>query len=428
MQQIKKIPPEQHPISESDIHTNVLDILYRLEKHGYRALLVGGCVRDLFLKRKPKDFDITTDATPEEVAGLFKNSRIIGRRFRLVHIRFGRHIVEVATFRASPGDTSSINQSGRLLHDNDFGSIEEDALRRDFTVNALYYDIADHCVLDMTKGLADIQEKKLRLIGDPEVRYREDPVRMLRAVRFAAKLDFQIDSQSAKPIEALGVLLRDIPAARLFDETVKLFSEGASESVYRLLKQYHLFEQLFPQTDDALQESEWVEPFIVKALENTDSRIRIGKPITPAFIYAVLLWWPVYKKLTLNKQGCLPPPLKIYTAAQKVLQKQLLITAIPKRFSLPIQETYALQSSLEFNTGGKALRLLVKKRFRMAYDFLGLRAAVGNATPDLFDWWTKIQDVDEESQHEMAVEAAKKRPRSSHTNRSNRKRSKKHNV
>ena len=287
MSQLRKLTPDQHPIAETDINKHALEVLKCLHQHGYRALLVGGCVRDLFLGKHPKDFDIATNATPEQIKALFRNSRIIGRRFRLVHIRFGAYIVEVATFRASPVDAKNIDQSGRLLKDNEYGSLEDDAMRRDFTVNALYYDIADHSVLDMANGLEDIKERSLCLIGDAHTRYREDPVRMLRAIRFAAKLDFSIDKKSAEPIKELAFLLEDIPAARLFDESVKLFGEGASLRVYHLLVQYGLLQQLFPQTHTAIQEADWINTFIETALENTDSRVKEKKPITPAFIYAV---------------------------------------------------------------------------------------------------------------------------------------------
>ncbi len=408
----QKVSSKKHPISKHDIPDGAHEVLKKLHDNGFRALLVGGCVRDLLLGKKPKDFDVTTDATPEEVAELFKrNARIIGRRFKIVHVRFGRLVLEVATFRASPKDSSTESGSGRLITDNIYGTIEEDALRRDFTVNALYYDYADRSILDFTNGLEDLKNNKLALIGDPEVRYREDPVRMLRAIRFAAKLDFKIDKQCARPIPDLAYLLVEIPSARLFDESVKLFSEGYSRKVFELLNKYNLFSQLYPQTLECMEEDDAFVDFIYKALESTDNRVKINKPITPAYIYAVFLWWPVYKKLRLNSNGMLPPPMKIHAAAQGVIVKQLAITAIPKRFTIPMSETYALQSSLEFNVGAKALRLLEKKRFRMAYDFLGLRAEVGQASQKCFEFWTEIQESDDAKQLDMVNKAANnKRP------------------
>lgn len=376
-------------------------MLARLHQQGYRALLVGGCVRDLFLQRTPKDFDIATDATPEQVCDLFRNSRMVGRRFKLVHIRFGRDVIEVATFRSTPKDAHNIDSSGRLLQDNHYGTIEEDAIRRDFTVNALYYDYADQCVLDITNGVDDLTAGKLCLIGHVNTRYREDPVRMLRAIRFAAKLNFTIAPESADAMHELHYLLADIPPARLFDETVKLFSEGASSSVYKLLNHYRIFEQLFPQTAHALTQAPWVASFIEKALQNTDLRVAQGKPITPAFIYAVFLWWPVYQRLRLNKQGVLPPATRIYPIAEQVLKKQITKTAIPRRYSTPMMETYALQSHLEFYTGRKALKLLEKKRFRMAYDFLELRALVANTNQQRYQWWQKVQEVEPDQQQAM---------------------------
>ena len=290
-----------HTISRANISESALKVLYRLKSSGFEAFLVGGGVRDLLLGREPKDFDIATDAHPEKVAGLFRNSRIIGRRFKLVHVRFGREIIEVATFRSEheEGDFNENHAAdGMIISDNVYGTLEQDAWRRDFTVNSLYYNINDFSVVDYTTGMADLESGVLRVIGDAEQRYIEDPVRMLRAIRFAAKLGFRIHVDSEQPLTELGERLESVPPARLFDEILKLFLSGNAVGTYELLRHYNLFRYLFPMTDACLEEEENSFPhtMVLRGLENTDARIAVDKPVTPAFLFAVLLWEPVHSR------------------------------------------------------------------------------------------------------------------------------------
>src|SRR5690606_2795605 len=289
----------QHPLNRNEISRHAISVVERLQKAGYQAYLVGGCVRDLLLDIDPKDFDVATSATPEQVRAEFRNARVIGRRFKLAHVQFGREIIEVATFRANhpqgedeeDSNQAARNESGRILRDNVYGSLEDDAQRRDFTINALYYDPTTERILDYAHGVHDIRNRLVRLIGIPEQRYQEDPVRMLRAARFAAKLDFEIEKHSAAPIRRLAPMLREIPAARLFDEVLKLFLAGKAERTFELLVDYDLFAPLFPASAAALErDPEYTGRLIRQALINTDERIRQGKPVTPAFLFAALLW------------------------------------------------------------------------------------------------------------------------------------------
>lgn len=394
-------------------------MLYRLKNAGYEAYLVGGGVRDMLLGREPKDFDIATDADPDEVKDLFRNCRLVGRRFRLAHILFGREIIEVATFRAQASEAShsdgdmEIEAGGRILRDNVYGNLEDDAWRRDFTINALYYNIQDFSVVDYTGGMEDIEAGVLRIIGDPEQRYREDPVRMLRAVRFAAKIGFRIDPASEEIIYDLGHLLQDIPAARLFDEVLKLFVGGYAVQTFELLRHYRLFEYLFPQTEASLTEEEEGFPhtFVLKALTNTDARIAADKPVTPAFLYAALLWEPVRVEMRpLIEQGD-NEQQALTKAAQKVIDRQLETTSLPRRFSTPMQEIWNLQLRLPKRMGKRAYRLHDHPRFRAAYDFLLLRAESGETEQELCDWWTTFQEVDEAGRATMVREITPKRAR-----------------
>lgn len=371
-------------------------MLYRLKDAGYQAHLVGGGVRDLLLGREPKDFDVATDATPEQVKEVFRNCRLIGRRFRLAHVHFGREIIEVATFRAANFQVQADHQSddGMLLRDNVYGTIEEDALRRDFTVNALYYNIQDFSVIDYAGGVADLDAGVLRLMGDPETRYREDPVRMLRAVRFAAKLGFLIANDTEKPIHELGDLLQGVPAARLFEEVLKLFMSGTGATAFEKLRHYDLFGQLFPDTDKALaeQEAEFPHTLVLQGLINTDQRVREDKPVTPAFLFAVLLWEPVrLRSLALQEEGVAPYPA-LQQAANEVLERQLQHVSLPRRFSTPMREIWALQARFEHTKGKRPARLAGHPRFRAAYDFLLLRAHAGEASGKLAEWWTEYQE------------------------------------
>lgn len=413
--QAQIIPRSEHNISRDDISDNALKVLYRLHNAGHKAYLVGGCVRDLMLNLHPKDFDVTTDATPEQVRALFKNCRLIGRRFRLAHVVFGREIIEVATFRGHHqseeedvgGNLGKQSDHGQILRDNVFGSIEEDAQRRDFTINAMYYNIADFSVTDFAKGVQAIKQGKITLIGDPETRYREDPVRMLRAVRFAAKLDMQISHESAELIPRLAPLMANIPAARLFEEVLKLFLSGKGLATYELLLKYQLFGQLFPQLIDLLQQAEGRESqFVRQVLINTDERINSQQRVTPAFIYAAFLWYPLEEYCQkLMFEGGLSHFDAFNVAMNDVLNKQIQRIMIPKRFSTVIREIWQMQQRLPKRFGRRAYQMLEHPRFRAAYDFLLLRSQVeGGELIELADWWTEFQKVDAEQRNEMLTE------------------------
>jgi poly(A) polymerase len=392
---------------------------------------VGGCVRDLLLGREPKDFDVVTDARPEQIRELFRNARIIGRRFRLVHVHFGREIIEVATFRAIPHDPEEWAESddiedGEMLRDelaevgeevvearrpepasaedqNLFGSQEEDAFRRDFSVNALYYDIRDFSVVDYTGGMADLRAGVIRAIGDPETRYREDPVRMLRAVRFAAKLGLKIEDHTAAPIPKLAPLLASVPPARMFEEVLKLFHGGYALETFEHLRRYGLFKYLFPLTEEnlAAEEDGFPHTLVPKALANTDARVNEDKPVTPAFLFAALLWEPLREQTASLIANGMQPFDAFNRATDSVLREQLRHVAIPRRFSVPMREIWTLQSRFERRSGQQAQRLFENKRFRAAYDFLLLRADTGEAPVELADWWTRFQQVSEQDRRSM---------------------------
>jgi poly(A) polymerase len=389
------LPRSQHNISRKSIAESALKVLYRLSKSGYRACLVGGGVRDLLLGIQPKDFDVATDATPEQVHELFKNSRIIGRRFRLVHIRFGRDIIEVATFRSQATDSpkTELNDQGRILRDNTFGGIEDDAIRRDFTVNALYYDIQDYSLLDYAGGLEDIENRQLKLIGDAATRYQEDPVRMLRAVRFAAKLGFEIEKSAAAAIHENGHLLAVIPPARMFDEVIKLFHSGHAAKVYEHLRQYNLLKYLVPALDEWLQNepSELMLDFIDQALANTDSRVNNGQPVSPGFIFAVLLWPVVHlqaSQIQSDRQKMIPALAQV---GETVIKRQVRHISIPRRFSQMARDIWSSQTRFHRTQGKQPQRLLGYPVFRAAYDFMCIQSMVGLAPARLASWWTEYQ-------------------------------------
>jgi poly(A) polymerase len=399
------IPRSDHNISRADISKYALKVLYRLKDAGYQAFLVGGSVRDLLLGRHPKDFDVATDARPEDVRALFGNSRLIGRRFRLAHVRFGREIIEVATFRGLGTEQAGNEhrevsaETGRLIRDNVYGTVEEDVWRRDFTANSLYYNIADFSVWDFTGGVADIQARQLRMLGDPESRYREDPVRMLRAARFAAKLGFTVHPDSAAPIPKLAHLIDGVPSARLFDEFLKLFQAGYALGSYRELQRFGLFEHLFPAT------AAWMGPggdarsrFIEEALANTDARVAEERPVTPMFLLGVLLWGPVADRAAVLAADGMSDFQALALAAAELTRQQTDRISVPKRFSIPMREMLQLQTRFDKTHGARALAFLESKRFRAAYDLLVLRALVGNADGKLAHWWTTIQALPPEEQ------------------------------
>ena len=393
------ISRSEHSISRADISKAALEVLYRLKDTGFQAYLVGGGVRDLLLGREPKDFDVVTDAFPEQVRKLFRNCRLIGRRFRLAHVRFGREVIEVATFRATlASDTVSrgeaIVEDGRIIRDNAFGSIEEDALRRDFTVNSLYYNISDYSVLDYVGAIPDLNSGVLRMIGEPKTRFQEDPVRMLRAVRFAAKLGFRIHPDTEAPIFKMAHFISVVPAARLFDEVTKLFHSGCALEAFALLRRYGLFGRLFPATERSLAQEEQGFPitFVSHALKNTDERINLAKPVTPAFLYAVLLWEPVRHRAQYYLQRRKSEVEALQNAVGDVITEQVKRTTIPRRFTAPMREIWLLQPRFMNKSGKRPRRLLSHPRFRAAYDFLCLRAAAGEDLGDNCQWWTEFQE------------------------------------
>ncbi len=352
----------------------------------------------------PKDFDVATNAHPDQVKSVFNNCRLIGRRFRLAHVYFGREIIEVATFRAphhQEGESLQ-HEDGRVLRDNVYGTEFDDAWRRDFTVNALYYDAADGSVRDHVGAMADIESRTLRIIGEANERYKEDPVRMLRAIRFSAKLDFSIEDKTAGPINQLAYLLKDVSSSRLFDEVLKLFHNAAAKNSYGLLRDYGLLAYLFPLTsayfDDNKDSS--AERLLLASLANTDSRIQQGKSVTPAFLLAAMLWGPMQKELQAKSYN-VPKHQAIHIATDKVMATQLQYTSIPKRFSIMMREIWQLQSRFETRWGKRPARLMQHPKFRAAYDFLVLRAAAGEIEKELADWWTEYQECDEVAQKRM---------------------------
>ena len=399
------IPRTKHNISRKSTSEAALKVLYRLSNSGFRACLVGGGVRDLLLGLQPKDFDVATDATPEQLRSLFKNSRIIGRRFRLVHIRFGREIIEVATFRSHSSDSpkTELNTEGRILRDNTFGEIEDDAIRRDFTANALYYDIANFSILDYTHGLEDIETRTLRLIGDAETRYQEDPVRMLRAIRFSAKLDFEIEKDAAEAIYQCGQLLADIPPARLFDETVKLFHSGNATRVLELLRHYNLLQYLFPALDEILchEPDEAMLDFVDQGLVNTDIRINNNQHVSPAFLFAILLWPAVHKQAMDLQSDKLKIVTALFQAGSSVMSHQLKYISIPRRFSQMARDIWTAQPKFQRTQGKQPARLLAQPCFRAAYDFMCIQSMVSLVPGNLCQWWTEYQ------QHHQAPTSSK---------------------
>ena len=406
-------PREAHCISRKNISDAALNILYRLNKAGFGAYLVGGSVRDMLLGREPKDFDVATDATPGQIKELFRNSRLIGRRFRLAHVRDGGEIIEVSTFRAphSAADGGGHSVDGRIVRDNVYGTIDEDVWRRDFTVNALFYNIRDYSVVDYVNGMSDIKSGQIRLIGDPEQRFVEDPVRLLRAARFAAKLGFVIHADVERQIGKLAPLLKEIPAARLFEECLKLFLGGCALQTFEQLRHYNLFAGLFPQTEAELarQEGGFPQTLVYHALQNTDKRLAQEKPVTPGFLLAALLWLPVERlRREYIAQGQSQHDA-LMLAGDVVISRQTRSTAMPRRFTQMARDIWQLQPRLLRATNRRPLRMLQHPRFRAAYDFLLLRAQSGDNVGEAADWWTTFQR--QNPPPERKPEARKSRPR-----------------
>jgi len=389
------IPRSQHIISRTQINDNALKVLYRLKNAKYKAYLVGGAVRDILLGKIPKDFDVVTDAKPEQIRELFRNCRLIGRRFRLAHIQFGKEIIEVSTFRA-PHHISNKNEGqakdGRIIRDNVYGDIDDDVWRRDFTINSLFYNIEDFSVVDYVGGIKDLEIGQLRLIGDPAKRYTEDPVRILRAIRFASKLNLKIHPDTEKPIKDYSHLLENIPSARLYEEIIKLFLNGHAAETFTLLREHKLFKYLFPQMDQLLDETreKYSYEFIMRALNNTDQRMNKGDSATPGFLLAVMLWEPVRVLSNEYISNNLPEVKAAKLAGDAIVSKQISSTSIPRRYTHMARDIWTLQARLK-RTKKKSLRVLMHPKFRAAYDFLLLRAQSDERLETLVDYWAKEQ-------------------------------------
>ncbi|MBT5388666.1 MAG: polynucleotide adenylyltransferase PcnB [Porticoccaceae bacterium] len=401
----------RHSLSPKMISRDARKVVEVLQEHGFEAYVVGGSVRDLLLGLKPKDFDVATNAKPSEIKPLFRRSRIIGRRFQIVHVQFSRELIEVTTFRSNEtlgkdkpgGNRRQQTDSGMLTRDNVFGSIDDDASRRDLTINALYYDPSDNSIYDFAGGLEDIENRTLRIMGDPATRFREDPVRMLRVVRFAAKLGFTIDPATEKPMHKLAGDLEHISAPRLFDETLKLFMSGQGLATFWLLHDYGLFELIVPQLGKLLNNrNSQASKLVQQAFTNTDLRIRSDKRVTPAFIYAALLWPLVQNLASRYQERGNSPAYALNKAAGEIIAKQIPVTAIPRRFTMPMREIWDLQLTLQKRGGQRAKRLAEHPRFRAAYDFVLLREQAGEDLNGLGDWWTAYQEADEEKRELMA--------------------------
>lgn len=395
----KVVPFSAHGIARERISPCALKVTQTLQENGHTAFIVGGAVRDAILGWQPKDFDVATSATPEQVRELFRRSRIIGRRFKIVHVMCGRETVEVSTYRAGAvgneeNDQQVADEHGRLLRDNVFGTQEQDAIRRDFTINALFYDPATQQVWDFHDGVEDLKKKRLRMIGDPEQRYREDPVRMLRAVRFSASRGLEIDQATRAPIKSVTPLLANVPAARLFDEMLKLLLSGHAYECVMALRKEGLHHGLLPMLDVILDQP-MGERFVMMSLRNTDARIKSDKPVSPSFLFASLLWHEVlaaWKKL--EEQGT-PQIPALYEAMDQVAQSQASMLAIPRRYSSDMKEIWVMQTRFLQRNGRRPYRLLENPRFRAAYDFLLLRCASGEVDPEIGEWWTRFQHADE---------------------------------
>ena len=412
--ELRVIECSEHGIQSRHVSPNACKVIERLQQAGHAAYIVGGSIRDLLLDHRPKDFDVATSATPEQVRELIRNARLIGRRFRLAHVRFGREIIEVATFRGSGDDDSEhreVNQ-GRLVRDNVYGTEPEDAERRDFTINALMYDPATETIRDHIGGYEDVLARRLRLIGDPVTRYREDPVRLLRAVRFMVKLNLTVDPATAGPMVSMSGLLRDIPPARLFDEILKLFLSGCAWPTYQALVRQALWGELFP---DLFDDPANPPPLVEQALKNTDQRVAEGLPVTPGFLFAAFLWPRVKARADQLVNEGMAPVEALAEAGEEAIGAQARRVAIHRRFSTMSKEIWCMQPRFEKRRGKRALRLINERRFRAAYDFLLLRVLEEPELEELADWWTRIQAVDNEEKEKMVHPGGKggkgRRPR-----------------
>ena len=400
----------EHGIDLKLVSPNAIRLTQTLQEAGFKAFVVGGAVRDLLLGVKPKDFDIATDATPEQVKKLFRRAFIIGRRFQIVHVMFGQELLEVTTFRGKGADNAPKDEHGRVLRDNSFGPQHEDAERRDFTINAMYYDPANQMVLDYHGGIADLREKTLRIIGVPEARYREDPVRMLRVVRFAAKLGFTIEPHTREPIPVMAPLIDNVPAARVFDEMLKLLLSGHALACLKELRSAGLHHGLLPLLDVVLEQPIGMK-FVTLALESTDARVKAGKGVSPGFLFASLLWHQVLEKWTAYRAAGEAPIPALHLAADAVLDTQTDNLALQRRIATDMRDIWAMQPRFERRTGRAPHKLLENPRFRAGYDFLLLRCASGELDMEIGEWWTAFYEA-EAGDRERLLTQANARPAS----------------
>jgi poly(A) polymerase len=401
--------PDEHRIDPKNVSSNAVRVTQTLQEAGFKAFVVGGAVRDLLLGVKPKDFDIATDATPEEVKRLFRRAFIIGRRFQIVHVMFGQELLEVTTFRGNGSNNAPKDEHGRVLRDNNFGPQHEDAARRDFTINAMYYDPATQSVLDYHGGIEDIRAKCLRIIGMPEARYREDPVRMLRVVRFAAKLGFVIEPSTRAPIPVMAPLIDNVPAARVFDEMLKLLLSGHALACLKELRAAGLHHGLLPLLDVVLEQPIGMK-FVTLALESTDNRVKAGKGVSPGFLFASLLWHQVLEKWNAYRAAGEAPIPALHLAADDVLETQTDNLALQRRIATDMRDIWAMQPRFERRAGRAPYKLLEHPRFRAGYDFLLLRCASGELPAEIGEWWTEFYDA-EGGERERLVAAASTRER-----------------
>jgi len=391
---------KEHGINPKLVSANAIRVTQTLQENGFKAFIVGGAVRDLLTGVKPKDFDIATNATPEQVKRLFRRAFIIGRRFQIVHVMFGQDLLEVTTFRGPSNDGAPKDEHGRVLRDNTFGEQHEDAARRDFTINAMYYDPASQTVLDYHGGIKDIRKKILRIIGIPEARYREDPVRMLRVVRFAAKLQFEIDTATRAPIAVMAPLINNVPAARVFDEMLKLLTSGHAMACLLQLRKEGLHHGLMPLLD-VVMEQPLGEKFVTLALANTDERVQQGKPVSPSFLFASLLWHQVVEKWDAYKAAGEFPIPALHLAADDVLNAQTDALAIQRKIGADMRDIWAMQPRFEKRIGKTPYKVLEHQRLRAGYDFLLLRCASGEIDAEIGEWWTGFINGDAEQREQL---------------------------
>jgi len=397
-----RVPREKHGLARESISPAAAKVCAVLREAGFSSYVVGGAVRDLLLDITPKDFDIATDARPEQIKPLFRRALVIGRRFRLVHVMMGPETVEVSTFRAADPETAEKDEHGRVLRDNVFGTQAEDARRRDFTVNALYYDPATEEVVDFHGGLSDLRKRLMRVIGDPETRYREDPVRMLRAVRLAAKLGLTLESATREPIRRLAPLMERVPPARLFDEMLKLLLSGHASACLRQLREVGLHKGLLPLLDVILEQP-LGERFVTLALAQTDERVLADRPVSPAFLFAALLWHEVLAAWKARMARGERSVSALEHAMDEVLDTQCAKLAITRKLTATMREVWVMQPRFEQRSASRAYRLLEAPRFRMAYDFLALRAASGEVPAEIEAWWRAFQSADDETRTAMLL-------------------------